>query len=741
MKKVELLSPAGDMECLEAAIYNGCDAVYISGKMYGARKFAKNFSLEEIDRACKLCHLYGVKLYITVNTLIYDDEVEDFINYIRSLHKIGVDAVIMQDIGMIDLVCKKFPNLEVHASTQCDNHNKEKVQLLKDLGVKRVVLARELSLEEIDNIDVSIEKEVFVHGSLCVSYSGLCLFSSAILGRSGNQGACAGMCRLPYEFYEDDSKLELDGDYLFSMKDLCSFDLLKKILSSSIDSLKIEGRMKSASYVGYITRVYRNLIDKFYNGEDVKLTHEELKNLQKIYYRGFTKGFLGNDKVNNLVSITNPNHIGVPVGKVIDTSSRIKMLLTDKLSQGDGIRFSNKKGMIVNYLYDEKGLLVSSLDKGATCYVDNKVNLSEKGIVNKTTDFLLNKELSVFPKRVVPITFDVYCKTLEKLRISISDGENTFTVEGNEVCKAINRSITHNDIREKLGKLGDTPFEIINVDFTMDDDAFVPIKEINMIRRELTEKLIDSRSNKKVNFIEKEFIYEEDEGVLFDKYVVSVCNEEQLLECLNYNVNIYTKNYALYKKYHDKGVNYKTERVVNDYKNSDFKTLLISDLGASYFYKNTPMISDVYMNVTNSYTVRLYRKLGISVVGLSVEMKKEEIEKLIFSYQKYYNAMPSIMAYTYGKLELMIMKYCPIKGLIAKDNSCGLCYKHNYTIKDRNGKFYSFMKNDSTNSLLHYEAIDLIDDLKLPIVNYLAFTNENSREVKTVLDRIFKVQL
>lgn len=738
MKKVELLSPAGDMECLRAALYNGCDAVYISGRMYGARKFAKNFSLEEIDEACKLCHLYGVRVYVTVNTLIYDEEVDNFIDYIRALHKIGVDAVIMQDLGMIDLVCKKFPNLEVHASTQCDNHNIEKVKLLKDLGVKRVVLARELSLKEINDIDVPIEKEVFVHGSLCVSYSGLCLFSSVILGRSGNQGACAGMCRLPYEMYEDNKRVDLNGDYLFSMKDLCSFDILKDILSSSITSLKIEGRMKSASYVGYITRVYRKLIDKFYAGEDLILTKEELEDLKKIYYRGFTKGFLGDDYDTNLVSIGNPNHIGVPIGKVLDTTSKIKILLSDKLTQGDGIRFSNKEGMIVNYLYNENGLLVSSLDKGSICYVDNKVNLKEKGVVNKTTDFVLNKNLSILPKRFVPITFDVSCQTLEKLKISISDGINTFTVVGSEVLKASNRPVTESDISQKLNKLGDTPFSIQNISFNMDSDAFVPIKEINEIRRELTTKLMDCRSNKRVEFIEKDFNYELDKVEVQNKYVISVCSEEQLLECLKYNVDIFTKNYNLYKKYKDKGVSYKTERVVNKYKNDDFNLLLISDLGACNFYKGIPMISDVYMNVTNSYTVRLYRKLGISLVGLSVEMKKEEIGKLVSSYMKNYGVKPNVMVYSYGKLELMIMKYCPVKSLVVGDGLCRLCYKHDYSIKDRNGKVYSFMKNETTNSLLHHETLDLIDDDN-KLTKYLAFTNENIKEVRNVLNRI-KVQ-
>ena len=244
MKK-ELLSPVGNRESLYQAIHNGCDAVYLGGKKFGARMFADNFAPEDLQQAIRYCHLYGVKIYITVNTIIFDSEIEDFLGYIEFLYVNGVDAVIMQDIGMISLVHKKFPLLEIHASTQTHNHNSEGIKLLKDLGVKRVVLARELSLDEIKNIDVDIEKEVFIHGALCVCYSGCCLFSAMNTNRSGNRGECIASCRLPYELYKNDEKIKTDGNYLLSMKELNTSKYLKDILDSDIISLKIEGRMKS----------------------------------------------------------------------------------------------------------------------------------------------------------------------------------------------------------------------------------------------------------------------------------------------------------------------------------------------------------------------------------------------------------------------------------------------------------------------------------------------------------------
>ena len=211
MKKIELLSPAGNIECLRAAVHNGADAIYISGKKFGARAFANNFTNEEIKEAIEYCHLYGVKLYVTVNTLIKETEVESVLEYVTYLHQSGIDAVIMQDIGMINLVHQTLPNLEIHASTQCHTTSDESLEFLKSIGCKRAVLAREMTLNEIKNLNTNIEKEVFIHGALCVCYSGECLFSSMILNRSGNRGECAGMCRLAYDAYDlNNNKIKAD---------------------------------------------------------------------------------------------------------------------------------------------------------------------------------------------------------------------------------------------------------------------------------------------------------------------------------------------------------------------------------------------------------------------------------------------------------------------------------------------------------------------------------------------------
>lgn len=260
MIKHELLIPAGDMESLQQAIHNGADAVYLGCKSFGARKYAKNFDNDEIIEALRIAHLYGVKIYVTMNTLVKDDEVDSFLQQVEFLHRIGVDAIIIQDFGMLCLVREKYPDLEVHASTQANTSSKETAELFYKLGVKRVVFSREMTIQEINSIDVPIEKEVFIHGALCISYSGGCLMSSMLGTRSGNRGECAGSCRLPYTL-ETNGKQIANNKYLLSTKELNSAPYMQELLASDITSFKIEGRMKSPEYVGFITRYYRNLID------------------------------------------------------------------------------------------------------------------------------------------------------------------------------------------------------------------------------------------------------------------------------------------------------------------------------------------------------------------------------------------------------------------------------------------------------------------------------------------------
>ena len=477
---MELLCPAGNKESLIAAINSGANAVYLSGKKFGARAFAANFSNEELKEAIRIGKVYGVKIYVTMNTLVKENEIEEFLEQVEFLYSNGVDAILMQDFGMICLCLKKYPNLEIHASTQAHNSSLQGIDFLYKLGVKRVVLPREMSLDEIKLIKTPIEKEVFIHGALCVSYSGRCLMSQVLGGRSGNRGECAGCCRFKWKLYKSD-KLLKEG-YLLSMKELnLSEDILR--LTPYVDSLKIEGRMKSPTYVSFITNYYRKILD----GE--KITDIDRENLQSLFYRGYTKGHLLNNK--DLVNTKSPNHIGLPIGKVIDvTDSKITILLDKELAQEDGIRFlESGKGLIVNYLYDMKDRLISKGSPKQKIILDNKVGLTTLDTVSLTTNHKLITKFDNITRKV-DIAIKVIAKINEPLEITFIKDNIVVREKGNIVEKAKSAVVTKERIISQVKRLGNTPFNCHDIDVLLDDDIFIPMGEINVLRRTLTERLI-----------------------------------------------------------------------------------------------------------------------------------------------------------------------------------------------------------------------------------------------------------
>jgi len=735
MKK-ELLSPAGNMLSLKAAVNAGADAIYIGGKKFGARKFANNFTDEELENAIKYCHLYGVKVYVTVNTIIYENELDECINYISFLHKIGVDALIIQDIGLITIIRKKFPNLEIHASTQCHNYNNYQFKLLEELGVKRVVLAREMELDEIKNIDTSLEKEAFIHGAICISYSGQCLFSSLIMNRSGNRGECAGMCRLPYDLLENNKKINTDK-YLLSPKELCTISRFKEIIESDIVSFKIEGRMKSPEYVYLVTKIYRTLIDKYYNNEELEITDSDYKNLKILFNREFTLGHLFNQKDNDLMNIKSPNHIGIEIGKVININKKyITILLDEDIYQEDGIRFiSNNKGMIVNFLYDKDLKLINSSKKGTIINIDNRVDLEDKSIVIKTSSNKLVKDLSNILNKKIDISFNVICKLGNKLSIEILDGINKIKEESIVIEKSINVPTTKEDIIEKLSKVNDTPFNIKNINIDMDDNIFIPIKEINILRRKLVDNLISVRENKKIEYIENEYnenynIKEIDNSI---KLSCLVRNEEQLKICIN-NINgdIYVKDINLYLKYKDtyKNIYYQIPRIDNNKEIYNNYNLLVTDLSNIEKYKNNNLVTDYYLNVVNSKYINYLLNKNINKVTLSPEVNVNSIKDIINKY----NYVPNIEVILYSRLELMIMKHNLIKDT-----------NNTYYLLDRNNKKYPVILDNGTNRILHYNNILYNDEetIKLKdigIYNYrIEFFNENKDEVLEIIKKYKKL--
>lgn len=740
MHKVELLSPAGDFKSLYYAIHNGADAVYLGGKRFGARSYAANFDDEEMVKAIKYAHLYGVKIYVTVNTIIFDDEIDDVIKYIGFLHENNVDAVIMQDLGAIKRVRETYPNLEVHASTQMHNHNSYGIKLLESLGLKRVVMAREMSINEIKEINTTMEKEVFVYGAICVCYSGCCLFSSMNTNRSGNRGECIASCRLPYKLLDDNGNLVQDSKYLLSPKELNTINYVDKLINSGIDSFKIEGRMKSPEYVGLVTRLYRNAIDNYYNKKSFSLDSSDEKALLSLFNRKFTKGYLFGDYGKDLMNISSPNHQGVHLGNIISTNNKyIKVRLDDDVNQEDGIRFVDEnKGMILNRLYNEKGLLVNKVSKGNIALFDNKIGLKSKGAVNKTIDRELISKLSNVTELKIKVDLSIEVLENQPLSLKITDGVNSVTVSKDIVDKAINRPTTKEEIIKQISRMGDTPFSINKIDAKVDENIFVPIKGLNELRRDATEKLIELRENKIVKVdnppfnIKSKKVEKESFGIN-----VLVRNEDQLKASLELHVNnIYVTDYKLYKKYKASNVYYSMPRVVSNYTELNGENLLIRELGSIKKYKDSNnIISDYTLNVVNADSISLLNDLGVNRICFSPEVKIGNISSRVSKY--------NTELIVYGRMELMISKYCMLNMLLNNDNKkCFICKNNNYYLKDEKNKIYPIRHEGHLMVIYDSKSIDLINkipSLKDRINNFrINLFDEDYNEAKELIERVIK---
>ena len=703
MKKVELLAPAGNMENLVAAVQAGCDAVYLGGKSFGARAFSKNFNNDEIIKAINYCHLYGVKVYVTVNTIIYENEVNEFMEYIDFLHKNNVDAVLIQDIGMLDLVRKTYPNLEVHSSTQMHIHNLDGALFMKKLGVKRVVLARETSIDDIKYIkeNANIELEVFVHGALCISYSGQCLMSYLIGGRSGNRGECAGSCRLKYDVMSNNKKIN-NGEYPLSTKDLNTLSYIGELIKSGVSSLKIEGRMKSKEYVYMVVSLYRHAIDSYYKTGKVEIDESELLKLTKIFNRKYTKGFIMNAFNDDLINDYRPNHQGVEIGRVISYSKGVANIkLSDTLTIDSGLRVlgSPDVGIKVNEFY-KNGKLVKEAYKNDVISIKVKDNIKVNSPVVITLDSKINKEIDSLINsnlRKVYIDVTLTANVGSKLKLEVNDGINNIIIYGDIVEKSINNSTLEEDIRNKLMRLGDSIYKYSSLNINIDDNIFIPLKSINEIRRNMISEL----NNKRLYKIK----YKKEE------YYISVPNfeKERLLSCLVNDINNIDKEYdVIYSEKKFDNTILKLPRIMDKYNNTN-EMVLVSEIGAFNKLKN--VCTDFSFNVVNSYSVAFLHSIGAYRVTLSYELNDNQIIELVNSYKKRYKSHPNLELIVYGYPEAMVSKYSLIK---AYNNNLYLRdrFNNNFKIKERNGYMYIY----------YYKCIDKYDKKYYDIgINSLRF--------------------
>ena len=491
----ELLAPVGSKASLTAAVENGADAVYFGGTFFSARQHASNFNREELLWAIDYAHARGVRAYVTVNTLIKDSELEKVADYLQFLCSTGADAVIVQDIGILKLLREQLPALPVHASTQMTVHNAEGVKFLQEMGVKRVVLAREMSLQEIKRVksETGMEIETFIHGALCFSYSGQCLLSSMIGGRSGNRGYCAQPCRKKYR--ADD----VEG-YLLSPKDLNMSEHIPELVEAGIDSFKIEGRMKRPEYVAGVVRVYRRIIDRYVEmPSGFHVTDEEKHTLCQLFNRKFTTGYFFGNPGSELMSRKYPHNRGTELGKVVDYDPRKKMVsifLKAPLNSGDGIGIgSQETGVTIRSMF-VGNKMVKTAGQDSIVKVPLQYEVSAGEPVFKTYDSFLMASLKVKSMRKIPIKMLFRAFVGEPVILCINDGEHEIKIQGTEASHAETKPISKSSITEQLEKLGNTIFEALEISFEIDDNIFIPISEINSLRREGIDRLEQVRTQK-----------------------------------------------------------------------------------------------------------------------------------------------------------------------------------------------------------------------------------------------------
>jgi len=761
MKKIELLAPVGSWESMIAAVQNGADAVYLGGKNFSARQSANNFDEDELIRAVKYCHIRGVKVYITVNTLISDEELKDLVLYIEFLYCNDVDAVILQDLGAAKLIKELFPDLELHGSTQMSVHNSEGVRFLQEQGFKRVVLAREMSIEEIMNVknNNSMDLEVFIHGALCVSYSGQCLMSSMIGGRSGNRGRCAQPCRMAYSLIDQKSGNEIKnskGNYILSPRDLNTLENIEKILETGVEYLKIEGRMKRPEYVATVVGAYRDAIDQYVTDKEKPIISKDtLKDVEQIFNRKFTDGYIFGSFGQEIMSFEKPSNRGVRIGKIVaydKDRQRATLYLERSLRKGDGVEVWNMigehSGTIVENIF-ERGIKKDVVSQGIVD-IPFRHEILKDSLVYKTLDIALiqrAKETYERKDKKIKIYAEFIGRIGEEIELRFWDEKNNSVhVKGSYIVeKALKVAIDENRIKEQLSKLGDTPYSFEELKIILDEGSAIPAGELNHLRREAVEKLnrLRENKNKRIELDANEFSEKLDR--LFDvthlkkvkqsmKISVSVKSISQLQAVLKQKVD------RIY--YRDLNTLSQAEEIINDYfvefipaihrivrddqldllkrKIGELKKIngvMVGDLGTlNYLIRETdiPIYTDYSLNIFNNKALELLSHVGVKSVTLSPELTLKQISLI----NKLSSVPTEVMIH--GNLPLMVTKYCPISAIIDNQNkqdSCKLCRNTQFGIRDRLGMVFPLEKLDDCN-------VEILNSQKLCLLGYMRELDE-----------------
>ena len=746
---IDLLSPVGDFDCLKAAVQNGANSVYFGANLFSARAFASNFDLDELKNAIQYARIRGVKTNLTLNTLIKNDEFEDAFNLAKKAYEFGIDAIIVQDLGLAKMLIKSFPDLAIHASTQMSVHNLQGVLELQELGFKRVVLSRELSIGEIEYIcrNSNVEIECFIHGALCISYSGQCLFSSMIGGRSGNRGKCAQPCRLPYKLLENNSVI--DSGYLLSTRDICGLDFIPDMINAGVTCLKIEGRMKKPEYVATVTRIYRKYIDLAESSEPYVVDDADRKILMQAFNRGsFSCGHLSNEPNKKLVFKDKSDNMGLFLGKVEKYNSNkgyITVKLNEPIEVGDTVALERESGTynVSEVMVSNKNIKGTKVGQTVTIgRMKGNIKLGDKifKMSSKSQNSIANDSLR-FENRKVALNCEVTVKENQPLEINITSANDLDIYKNLNITSTLdvlpveakNRPISKADIIVQINKTNSTPFNFANIKVNLDDNLFLPkVSSLNELRRTALENVENfaisniqrisdginynacnensknaNNSNSSnnpnndenkisvlLNILNEKYDYSSLEGIdivyIPLKYFVNK-KYSNILETLSKKFELYIYLPTIIKANYRNLLSLNIENAIKSYNIKGFVLSNISNLllldnvleNCSLNKNNFNFIANYTFNIFNNHSVKELKELGFNRFTISPELNKETILDLTSSNTE---VLASELI-VYGKTPLMNMNYC-LLGKANKcypncDAKCNSCNK--YYLKDRLG--------------------------------------------------------
>lgn len=797
MTKVELLAPVGDWNCLKAAVQNGADAVYFGVEQFNARMYAANFNVEDMKQVIDYCKLRNVKTNLTLNTLLENCEFDNAVDLAKEAYKAGVDAIIVQDFGLAKYLIDNIPGLPIHASTQMTVHNLQGVLKLEKLGFDRVVLSRELSCDEIEYIckNCKVEIETFIHGALCICYSGQCLFSSVVGGRSGNRGKCAGPCRLPYELISENAETHerksIDKGYLLSTKDLCGIDYLPRLIQAGVKCFKIEGRMKSPEYVATVTRIYRKYIDMVLNNDDFIIDEKDINDLMQVFNRGgFSDGHLDSNHNRNLIFPEKPSNMGIYLGTIKKYNSNkghITLQLEEDLELGDSISVSNEAS---KYLVSE--LMIKNVNqKKVSANTEVTIGRMKGNIkVGDKVYRISSKTLSDFAKasydncenKKIPLNCTVTIKKNTPISMEISTNKNTcynelyssiYVKETSNMIPidALKTPISVERVVKQISKTTNTPFSFKNITVLLDDGLYVPsISTLNELRRTALEKveqeilsrakrtLLDLSKKSKESITYTPNLKNPEISVLFRQldldFDYTKLDKEKI-------TNIYVSLELFISKKYSKVISYFSDNynlyiyvpsiIKTNYKNIALSTIeqaimvynvkgfIVSNIGdfelLKKYSKDYEFIGNYTLNVFNNNTMEEYRKLGLSRITLSRELNQELIKEMLA------NANINTEMIVYGNLPLMASSYC----FLGKTNKCypdcgTNCKKNNkYYLKDRLGFNFRVVPNSIETVTLICNSKTLSVSTKDLPVNFvrLDILDESINEINEAVDKTY----